>query len=81
MNRYMTYAERDALLKLAIRLPGRSVKAVADATAIKAGTLYKWKTTSGHLSPPRADALFLYFAQHEPERLELAEAIIDQNTI
>ena len=77
MERYNTHAERDALLKLAIGLPGgRSVKEIAAASAIKVNTLYKWKTTPAHLSPAKADALLLYFIENEPKRLELAETVL-----
>ena len=77
MERYITYAERDAVLKLAIGLPGsHNVKEIAAATGIKANTLYKWKTTEGHLSPAKADALLLYFVNNEPRRLELAETVL-----
>ena len=76
MNRFTTYSERDALLKMAIGLPGgSSIKDIAAAISVKANTLYKWKTTSAHLSCTKADALLLYCLEHEPQRLELAEAI------
>ena len=76
MNRITTYSERDDLLKMAIGLPGgRSIKDIAAAISVKPNTLYKWKTTSAHLSCAKADALLLYFLEHEPQRLELAEAI------
>ena len=49
----ITYAETEALLRIAINMRGHTVKAIADATGIRADTLYKWKTTEGHAySPP-----------------------------
>lgn len=76
MKHYNTFAETEALLLTAIGLPGRTTKAIAAATDIRVDTLYKWKTTEGHLSPPKADALLLYFIQNEPQRLELAETVL-----
>ena len=76
MRQYTTFAETEALLLTAIRFPGRTTRAIAAATGIRADTLYKWKTTKVHLSPSKADALLLYFIQNEPQRLELAETVI-----
>ena len=75
MKHYTTFAEIETLLRTAINLRGRSVKAIATATDIKASTLYKWKTTDVRLSPDKADALLLYFLENEPQRLELAETV------
>ena len=41
-----TFAETEALLKSAIILSQNSVKHIADASGIKASTLYKWKTAN-----------------------------------
>ena len=76
MKQYITFAETEALLRTAINMKGRSVKAIAAATGIRADTLYKWKTTEVHLSPSKADALLLYFIENEPYRLELAETVL-----
>ena len=76
MKQYITFAEMEALLRTAINLKGRSVKTIGAATGIRPDTLYKWKTTEVHLSPPKADALLLYFIQNEPMRLELAETVL-----
>ena len=76
MKHYNTFAETEALLLTAIRLPGRTTRAIAAATDIRVDTLYKWKTTEAHLSPSKADALLLYFIQNEPMRLELAETVL-----
>jgi len=76
MKQYNTFAETEALLRTAINLRGNTVKDIAAATGIRADTLYKWKTTEGHLSPSKADALLLYFIQNEPQRLELAETVL-----
>ena len=76
MKQYPTFAQTEFLLLTAIQLPGQSIKSIASATDIKANTLYKWKTTSVHLSPEKADKLLLYFMEHEPDRLELADAIL-----
>ncbi len=75
MKNYNTFAETESLLQTAIALPGRSIKEIAAATNINPSTLYKWKTTSVQLSPPKADALLLYFIKNEPTRLDAAEII------
>ena len=71
-----TFAETEALLKSAIILSQNSVKHIADASGIKANTLYKWKTTDVHLSPTKADALLLYFMENEPQAL-VAGAVLN----
>ena len=76
MKQYTTFAEMEALLRTAINMKGHTVKAIGAATGIRPDTLYKWKTTDVHLSPPKADALLLYFIENEPNRLELAETVI-----
>ena len=76
MRQYNTFAQTEALLLTAITLPGSNIKTIAAATGIQANTLYKWKTTSVHLTPEKADKLLLYFIKHEPNRLELADAIL-----
>ena len=76
MRKYMTFADLEKLLLTAINLPGSSIKTIAVATGIKANTLYKWKTTPVHLSPDKADRLLLYFLDHEPKRLALAEKVL-----
>lgn len=81
MKNYNTFAETEALLQTAIGLPGSSIKEIAAATSIKPNTLYKWKTTSVHLSPQKADTLLLYFLENEPERLENAELLLRHSTI
>ena len=74
-SHYNTFAEMEALLLTAIGLPGNSIKAISVATSINSATLYKWKTSSVHLSPQKADALLLYFIENEPERLEAAKVV------
>ena len=76
MRQYNTFAQTEALLLTAIGLPGASIKTIAAATGIQANTLYKWKTTPNHLSPEKADRLLLYFMEKEPQRLELADYIL-----
>ena len=76
MKQYTTFAETEEILRTAINMKGRTVKAISAATGIRPDTLYKWKTTEVHLSPPKADALLLYFIQNEPQRLELAETVL-----
>jgi len=76
MQQYTTFSQTESLLLTTIQLPGASIQTIASATGIKAHTLYKWKTTSVHLSPEKADKLLLYFMEHEPDRLELANAIL-----
>lgn len=80
MKEYITFAELEELLLMAIGLPGYSIKEIAAATGIKANTLYKWKTTPVHLSPDKADRLLLFFLEHEPVRLELAELVLSQKS-
>ena len=76
MKQYTTFAETEDLLLTAINLPGSSIKTIAAATGIQANTLYKWKTTPNHLSPQKADRLLLYFMEQEPQRLEMADTIL-----
>ena len=76
MRQYNTFAQTEALLLTAIGLSGTSIKSIAAATGIQANTLYKWKTTPNHLSPEKADKLLLYFMEQEPQRLELADHIL-----
>lgn len=76
MKQYPTFAQTESLLLIAIQLPGTTIQSIASATGIKANTLYKWKNTSVHLSPEKADKLLLYFMEHEPDRLELADAVL-----
>ena len=78
MRKYTTFAELETLLLTTIGLPGSNIKTIALATDIKANTLYKWKTTPVHLSPEKADKLLLYFMEHEPDRLALAEFVLLQ---
>lgn len=59
----LKYAETELLLLIALSLSPNSVKTIAEKTNIKASTLYKWKTTDVHLSPPKADALLSYFLE------------------
>ena len=76
MKQYPTFSQTESLHLTAIQLPDASIQTIATATGIKANTLYKWKTTSVHLSPEKADKLLLYFMEHEPDRLGLADAIL-----
>ena len=78
MRKYNTFAELETLLLTAINLPGTTIKSIAEATGIKANTLYKWKTTPVHLSPEKADCLLFYLMENEPARLELAEKVVCQ---
>ncbi len=67
MNPYFpTFSETEKLLLTAIELSDNSVKSIAGTTGINSATLYKWKTTSVHLSASKADALLLYFMENEP---------------
>ena len=76
MREYIPFSTMEQLLLTAISLPGSSIKTIAAATGIQANTLYKWKTTPNHLSPQKADRLLLYFMENEPQRLEMADAIL-----
>lgn len=78
MQKYISFAETEQILRVALGLPGSSIKFIAEATGIKANTLYKWKTTSVHLSPEKADCLLFYLMENEPARLELAEKVVCQ---
>lgn len=71
-----TFAETEALLKLAITLSQNSVKDIAAASGIKPSRLYKWKTTDGHLSPQKQDALLIYFIENEPQTI-VAATVLD----
>ena len=73
MRKFISFAETEQILRVALGLPGSSIKSIAEATGIKANTLYKWKTTDNHLSPEKTDRLLLYFQSQEPKRLELAD--------
>ena len=76
MRQYNTFAQTEALLLTAITLPGSNIKTIAAATGIQANTLYKWKTTPIHLSPEKADKLLFYFQTYEPERLKMADILL-----
>jgi len=80
MRKYTTFAEMENLLLTAIGLSGSSIKTIAVTTGIKENALYKRKTTLVHLSPEKADKLLLYFMEHEPYRLELAELVLSQKS-
>ena len=77
--KYKTFAETEALLLTAIGLDGDSITHIANATGINVDTLYKWKNTTVHLSPEKADRLLVYFVQNEPYRLKMAEIINSAN--
>ncbi len=79
MREYNTFAETEALLTTALDMKGRSIKEIGEATCIAPSTLYKWKTSSAHLSPQKLDRLLLYFMKEEPQRLELAQDYQDGN--
>ena len=70
---YRTFQETEAILKSAIKLPGRKIKEIADEIGINPNVFYKWKTSNAHLSPQKADALLLFFLKNEPDRLRIAE--------
>ena len=70
-----TFAETESLLKTAIILSQSTVKEIGEACSIKPNTLYKWKTTSVHLSPAKADTLLLYFIEKEPGTIITALAL------
>jgi uncharacterized protein (DUF2384 family) len=78
MREYMPFAAMEQLLLTTVSLPGSSIKSIAATTGIQTNTLYKWKTTPVHLSPEKADKLLMYFMEHEPDRLELAELVLSQ---
>lgn len=73
------FAEIELLLHTALRLSPNSIKDIAAATGIKPGTLYKWCTTDGHLSPKKMEALLTYFTEQEPFTMlwaEIATAVL-----
>ena len=76
MKHYNTFAETEALLKTAFGLPGNAIKDIAAATGILPNTIYRWKSSDGHLSPSKSDALLLYFMKNEPKRLQIAERLL-----
>lgn len=71
----LKYAETELLLLIALSLSPNSIKDIAEATGIKASTLYKWKTTDVHLSPKKSDALLSYFLEKETLILLIAEIV------
>lgn len=81
MNPYFnTFLETERVLLTAFELSNNSVKSIAGATGINSSTLYKWKTTDVHLSPPKMDALVNYFIENEPVVLvkaSLANSLTD----
>ena len=77
----VTFTELEAILLNAVKISGNSIKAIADATDIKASTLYKWKTTTVHLSPAKADTLLRYFMENEPFTLLQAVLLCAQTNI
>jgi len=77
----VTFTEIESILLLAVKISDSSVKIIADATGIKASTLYKWKTTTVHLSPSKADSLLLYFTENEPFTLLQAVMLYTQTNI
>ena len=77
----VTFIEFESILLNAVKLSDNSVKTIADATGIKASTLYKWKTTTVHLSPAKADTLLLYFMENEPLTLLQAVLLYTQTNI
>ena len=73
-------SDTERVLLTAFELSDNSVKSIASATNINSATLYKWKTTSVHLSASKADALLRYFIENEPMVLikaSLVNAITD----
>ena len=72
---FNTFIETERLLLTAFELSDNSVKSIAGATGINSATLYKWKTTSVHLSPQKVDTLLLYFIEKEPGTLITALAL------
>ena len=76
-----TFTEIESILLNAVKISDNSVKTIADATNIKACTLYKWKTTKVHLSPAKADTLLLYFMENEPFTLLQAVLLCAQTNI
>jgi len=76
MREYIPFAQMEQLLLTAISLPGSSIKSIAATTGLQANTLYKWKTTSIHLSQEKADKLHFYFQAYEPERLKMADILL-----
>ena len=72
---YTTFAETEAILKIAIRLPGNTIKDIAKSSGINASSLYKVSSSNSHLSPQKADKLLLYFIHSEPERLNIASIL------
>ena len=77
----VTFTEIESILLNAVKLSDNSIKTIADATGIKASTLYKWKTTKVHLSPSKAETLLLYFMENEPFTLLQAAMLYTQTNI
>ena len=57
-----TYEETENLLLSTIALSDNTVEQIAEASGIKASTLFKWKSkVSVHLLSQKSDALLNYF--------------------
>ena len=70
-----TFAETELLLKTTINLSDNNVKQIAEASGIKASTLYKFHSSKMHLSPAKSDALLLYFLEKEPKAIVAAAVL------
>ena len=72
-----TYTQLEAILRTAFDVEGNSIKDVAEMTCINRNTLYKWNSGAMRFSLDNIDKLFMYFQEHEPERLDRAERVYD----
>ncbi len=77
---YKTFAEMNELLRTAAKIKyegGQNIEGIAAATGISSAMLYKWRSGSSNLSGDKFDSLLKYFEEKEPERLSIAEKILN----
>lgn len=79
---YKTFAQMNELLQTAANINpkscnGKNIENIAAATGISKAMLYKWRSGSSNLSGDKFDALLMYFQNEEPERLRMAERMLE----
>ena len=79
---YKTFAEMNQLLRTAANINpkscgGKSIENIAAETSISVAMLYKWRSGASNLSGEKFDSLLKYFEEKEPERLSIAERILN----
>ena len=79
---YKTFAEMNNLLRTAANINpkncnGQNIESIAATTGISVAMLYKWRSGNSNLSSDKFDILLNYFQINEPERLQMAERILE----